>query len=367
MVDFSFLKKLQLPKFSFRLPIGPASFVGIDVGSAAVKVVQLRREQERAILETYGELETGRYPRGHGAAGGAQGYDEPTLAAILTDVLREANVTTKRAVFGIPAAASLVTAVSLPELDPEELSSAIPFEAKKYVPIPLPEAILDWQVLETDQASRRTTVLLAAVPREVVSGYERLAQALGLALEGVEIESFSVVRSLLAAERGVSAVIHLGAAVTTLTVVAERKIRMNHNVGRGGREITSALAQSLGVAAERAESLKREVGLSEKPEEREVAEAIGSLLDGILADVERALANYHRSSPRRVEKLVLSGGGAKLPGLVAHVAKRFGLETAIGDPFSRTVFPVFLQPVLQDIAPGFAVAVGLALRQISSP
>lgn len=368
MASIPFLKKIRFPKFNLNFSLGPASFVGVDIGTDSVKVVQLRRERERAVLETYGELKVARYfqPEGAAAGGGFVGHSDQHVVELLTDVLRESNVTTRRVVFGIPSTASFVTAVALPLADNEEIKAAVPFEAKKYIPMPVAEVTLDWQVLEEDPAAKRTTVLLAAVPTEVVAKYQRVAELMHLELEAVEIESFSLVRSLLGSDRGVTAVIHWGAAVTTITVVDRKRIRLNHNFGRGSQEITSALAHGLGVSVERADGVKKDVGLSEKPEEREITQIIEPIVESTLSDLERAMISYNRTAKRKIERIVLAGGGASLGGLVGHVAKRFGLETAIGNPFARTVFPAFLAPVLKDIAPNFAVAVGLALRPISS-
>lgn len=363
-----FLKKLQFPKLNLSLAARPASFVGINIGSESVKVVQLRKERERAILETYGELQSARYfqKEAASAAGGFAGHSDQNVADMLTDVIREANVTAKRAVFSIPSTSSFITVIHLPLLSQSEIAAAIPFEVKKYVPIPTQEVVLDWQIIEEDAVEKRTDVLLVAVPRDIVAKCQRIGELMKIDVEAVEIESFSLIRSLLAADRGVTALIQWGAVATTVTVVDERRIRVSHNIGRGSREMTATLARSLGVTAERAESLKKEIGLSESPEHREIVEIITPMVDGILTDIERAVVAYNRGAKRKIDKIVLTGGGAGLIGLVGHVAKHFGLETSIGNPFARTVFPAFLQGTLKEIAPGFAVAVGLALRQISS-
>lgn len=366
LFDIPFLKKIQFPKFGLNLALGPASFVGIDIGSDSAKVVQLKKERERAILETYGELKTARYFQSESGGGGFLSHSDQNVANLLTDVLRESNVTTRRAVFGIPATSSFITVVNLPLLQIEEIRSAVPFEAKKYIPIPTAEVSLDWQVLETDESEKRSSVLLVAVPNEVIAKYRRIAELEGLELAAVEVESFSIIRSLLGTDRGVTAIIHWGAVVTTVTVVDRRQIRMNHNFGRGAQEITNALARSMGITLERAEEMKRQVGLSEKPEERETTGAISPIVDSTLVDIERTLTNYNRTAKRKVEKIVITGGGASLKGLVDHVSKHFGLETVVANPFARTIFPAFLQPVLKDIAPNFSVAVGLALRQIAT-
>lgn len=366
MATFDFLKKLKLPSFNFRLGSSSASVVGIDIGSDSVKVVQLRKERERAILETYGELKTKRYFQGQASpAGGFLGYRDETMVELITDVLRESNVTAHDAVFSLPATSSFVTVINFPILRRDEIEAAIPFEAKKYIPVPMSEVALDWQIIEEDEVSKKISVLLAAVPKSLTAKYQGIAAMAKLNLSGLEIESFSLVRSILGTDRGVSALIHWGAIATTITIVNMRHIYINHNFSHGSEEITRALAQSLGVAVERAEAVKKDIGLSEKPEEREISDIIIPMIDAILSDIERVMVAYNRAERRKIEKIMLAGGGAELNGLVDHIARRFGLETAIGNPFGRTVFPAFLQPVLKDVAPNFGVAVGLALREIT--
>lgn len=368
MVSIPFFKKIQFPKLNFKFAGHPTSFVGINIGSDSVKVVQLRKEQERAILETYGELKSAHYFQKEASQGigGFLGYSDESVSDLLTDVIREANVTATHAVFSIPSTSSFVTVVHMPLLTREEIASAIPFEAKKYIPIPLQEVVIDWQIIEEDASEKRADILLAAVPKDIVAKYQRVGERLKLEVDAAEIESFSLARSLLATDRGVTAMIHWGAVVTTLTIVDERRIRLNHNFARGSREITATLSKSLGLTLERAETVKREVGLSEKPENRETADIIATIVDSTLADLERALTSYNRGTKRKVEKILLTGGGANLIGLVDRVANHFGLETSVGNPFNRTVYPPFLQSVLREIGANFSVAVGLALRQITS-
>lgn len=362
-VDIPFLKNLKFSLLRNPFSRGPARFVGIDIGSDSAKVVQLRKERERAILETYGELKTGHYfVKDSLAAGSFLGAADETLVNILTDIMRAAKITATNAVFSIPATASFLTVIHLPLVDRDEIAAAIPFEAKKYIPIPIKEVTLDWDVVGESKEEKRADVLLAAVPTELITKYQHVAGLTRISLDAVEIESFCLVRALLAGDRGVSAIINWGAMVTTLTIVDHERIQANHNFGRGSFEITSALSQALGVNLERAEAMKREIGLSEKPEDRPITGTIAPIVDAAFADYDRAMTAYNRASARHIEKIVLTGGGANLAGLVAYTAKRFGLEATVGNPFSRTVTPEFLKPVLNDIAPHFAVATGAALR-----
>lgn len=363
------MKKLTFPKFRFNFGFGQTnpSFIGIDIGSEAAKVVQLRKENERAILETYGELKTVNYfKRAAGAGGGFLRFLDQDIAEMLGDLLVESNVTSKQAVLSIPSVSSFITAIELPLMNREEVKAAIPFEAKRYVPIPMAEVSMDWEIIEEDEAVKKMKVLLVVVPNEVINKYKRIAELVDLDIKAVEIESFSLVRSLIGRDMGVTAILNFGAQSTTVVIADNRIIRYSGNIGRGSREISMVLARSLAIDEARAETLKREVGISIKPEEKEIANIIMPVVDTLMADVERAIAVYNRSNIRKVERVVISGGGASMAGLIDYVSKTIGLETVLANPFVLTVYPAFMQPILKDIGPGFGVAVGLALRQITA-
>lgn len=367
MADISFLKKFSFPKFDFPFGREHTRFVGVDIGSDAAKVVQLKKEQDRAILETYGELKTASYfKQAATGAGGVLRFLDQDVADMLKDLIREANVTARQAILGIPSASSFITVVDFPMMSREELDAAIPFEAKRYIPTPIAEITMDWEVIEEDEASKRMRVLLVVVPNEVVDKYRRVAKLANIEISAVEVESFALIRSLLGRERGVAAIINTGVQSTTITIADNRVIRMNSNIGRGSREITNILARSLSIDEDRAESLKREIGLSTKPEEKEISDVITPVVDALFTEIERIFAVYNRSHPRGIERVVLSGGGASLAGFVDYVSQRIGLETSLGNPFSMTVYPAMMQPILKEAGSGFAVAVGLALRPIVS-
>jgi len=367
-LDFSFLKKIGKPHLSFSfLKSKPASMLGINIGAFSTKVVQLRYQKERAVLETYGELLNARYLQ-HPEAGRGDGtlhYLDQDLGALLTDVLRESNVTARDGVMTIPAAAAFITTISFPRSLEHEIASAVPYEARKYVPIPIAEVLLEWMVLEDADARDEITVLLIAVSREVVEKYRRIAERGGVTLRGIEVEPFSMARSLVGYDNTPTLVINFGHQSTTLVFVERGLIRMAHTLGHGSHDLTVALTRALAVSAERAEQVKREVGISERIEEREITSVITPLIETLFAEIERMISLYHRRAPHKIQKVNLTGGGGNLKGMVEFAASKFGLEVTRGSPFTRLVTPPFLQPVLKEIGPVFSVAVGAALRELT--
>ncbi len=368
MIDIAFLKKLRRPTFSLDFFSGkPGAIVGIDLGVHSAKVVQLKYEGERARLETYGELLSAGYLKTiSGTGGGFLNYLDSDIAALLKDLLKEAGVTTPYAALSVPANASFVTTITFPRLDRKEIAQAIEFEARKYIPIPISEVVLDWDINEPSEERNTTEVLLVAVPREVIEKLKRVADLTGLKPHVMEVENFSLVRSLVGRDPAPTAVLNMGYLSTTLVMVDKGRVRAAHNFSRGSQGLTRALESGLGVSEERAETIKREVGLSERMEEREITSVIQPLIEALFIEIERTILLYNRKAERKIQKINLTGGGSNLKGITDYTSTKFGIEVLQGNPLARIVTPAFLQPKLREIAPSFSTAVGLALHGITT-
>jgi type IV pilus assembly protein PilM len=174
------------------------SVVGIDIGTSSIKVVQLRRERGRVLLETYGAIALGPYAGLE--IGRATALPVEKIAEALKDVLREANVTTQIAALSIPYASSLITVLKLPTSIEKQLASVVPIEARKYIPVPINEVMLDWFVVgndkKTDKAAKME-VLLVAIHNDTIAKFRSIAAAAALSVGFFEIEVFSTVRAAL--------------------------------------------------------------------------------------------------------------------------------------------------------------------------
>lgn len=368
-MEIPFLKKFKLPglDFSFKKLVAPSSFLGIDIGISSAKVVQLREESEKAVLETYGELKTsGYFKKAEGGfGGGVLRFLDSEIAGFVSDLLRESNVTTKEAIFAIPAVSSFVTMIDLPKTTQQEVASAIPFEARKYVPIPISEVVLDWEIVLDNDDSDKTHVLILAVPKEVINKYKRVAELTKLNIRALEVEIFSMVRSLVGHDQRTAAIVNIGSQSTTVSIIDKAVIHLSVNISRGSSVISTSLARGLGITFDRADDLKKDIGLSEKIEEKEISGIISPIVDSLFLEIERVVNVYNRKNIRKIERIILTGGGANLRGIVDYSARRFGLETSVGNPFARIIYPAFTQPIIKEIESDFAVAVGCALREIT--
>ncbi len=350
----------------------PESVIGLDIGSSFIKVVQVRKEQGRAVLETYGELALG--PYGGLDVGRATNLPADKIAEAINDLFREANVTTKTGSVALPLSSALLTLIELPMLDEEKLAQMIPIEARKYIPVPITEVTLDWIVVprseelaakEADATKQKIQVMIVAIHNQVLNKQQDIVSKLGLEGVSFEIETYSSIRATLGRDMAPVMFLDMGAGITKLALVEQGIIKSVHIVSRGSQEITLALSRALNVSIAKAEGLKRSVGLLGKDEDgRKVSDVVEATAGYIFAEANRVLVSYQSKNNRSISKVVLTGGGALLKGLPEFARKWLEAEVVLGDSFSKLETPAFLQTVLADAGPEFSVAIGLALKKL---
>lgn len=363
----SFLSKL------FSTEKKSKSVIGIDVGSSSLKVVQLRREGGTAVLETYGELALGPYSGGE--VGTATNLPAATIAESLKDLLREANVTTKEAGVSIPFSRSLLTLVSLPYREnPDEQKTVIELEARKYIPVPVSEVQLDWFIIPQPipegaekgkqvEAPQKVDVLLVAVHNDELKLLEQVVNTAELSATFYEIEIFSTIRSVVDEPVKPMLVLDIGASATKVYVVEHGVVALSHNIPKGGQDVTRSIAAAHGMNITKAELLKKEHGFRAAGSgyDRQTIELVFSR---IFEEARRAMAQYEASSQKAISGLILTGGGGVTKELASYAQSFFSIPVQLADPFGKAQSPAFMQPVLKEIGPEFAVAVGLALRKL---
>lgn len=363
--------------------------IGVDIGSSSIKVVQLRRERGRAVLETYGEIALGPYS---GTEVGRATHLQPgDLARALSDLIGESNVTASNAGVSVPFSASLTSVIDMPKMPQAQLDHMIPLEARKYIPANINEVMLDWFIIPEDPAKEewsrsraaasaanpaptgpaKTEVLLVAIHNEVLNNYQSITQQSGLNVGFYELEIFGAVRSSLSHGIAPVMVVDIGAATTKVYIVERGIIRFSHLINIGSQDLTLGISRALGWNFDRSERVKREQGLAVRPgsdqeQDEQVKEALLSTLGRMFSDINRVLLSYEKKYGRNVSRVVLAGGGAGLPGLPAYASELVSVDVGLSDPFDKVQTPAFLDDVLKEVGPEFAVAVGMALRRMQS-
>lgn len=363
------------------------SYLGVDIGSSSIKVVELLNFKGRPRLATYGFTE--KSPAHISETGLISDSDE--AAAILKDILKKSKTSSVKAVAALPNFSVFTSILTLPALNKKDLAAAISWEAKKIIPLPLEEIILDWKILEelptieqTEQAAinsaviqeaspfkkifskpqKNVRVLLTGASKNLIKKYVEIFQKAGLSLLSLETESFALIRSLVGPDKSTVMVIDMGAATSSLTVVAGGVPLLTRSLELGGQSITKAISTALNVNLDRAEQFKQDLSLDSETSENSLPQTVERSFAPILNEIRYTINLYNENHSSKIEKIILTGGTAQLGHLTNYLANIFNLNCTVGDPFARVIFPTDLKPVLDRVGSRFAVSVGLAMREI---
>jgi type IV pilus assembly protein PilM len=343
------------------------SVIGLDLGSSSLKIVQLRKQGDAAILETYGELALGPYAGLE--VGQATNLPADKIGENLVDLLHEANVTTNDAGISIPFGRCLMTLVDLPRAKtPEEQKTIVELEARKYIPVPVSEVQLDWFVVpetavDGKEQSPKVKVLIVAVHNDELELLQTVVTLGSLEATFYEIEIFSTIRSVVDEPTKPVMVLDIGASATKVYVVEHGVVALSHTIAHGGQDVTRTISSAHGLPLGQAEAFKKEFGFHPK-ENTYTSQTIELQFSQIFEEARRTQSRYEQEYQKPISCIVLTGGGGVTKDLVTYAQKLFSIEVRVADPFAKTQAPAFMRPVLQEIGPEFAVAVGIALRKL---
>lgn len=338
--------------------------VGIDVGTASVKVVELERGNTGPRLATYGliELESD-------VVRNNSSDMQKVVATAINEIAKQAQVQSKCAVSSLPGFSVFTSLIDLPKMNDRELAQAIKYEARRYVPIALDNMVLDWKVVQTRDVTTKEglgsssmQVLLTAAPKVLVDRYVGIFRGTKLKLVGLETEAFALARALVGNDRSPILVLDVGSSATDVIVVTNGVPILSRTVEVGGKALTETIAQSLNVSLARAEQFKRDLGI--RQHDQPMPQAIQSVVDRIVGEVQNTLKLYYGKQSQRITKIILTGGAAQLGGLSTYVEEEIKIKTFLGNPWARIAYPEALARTLQEIGPNFAVAIGLAMREM---
>ena len=292
----------------------------------------------------------------------------------MTDAIKEGTVVTKNAALSIPSSASLVFIVELPgSVSESELDTIIPTEARKYIPVPISEVALNYWVLPNHDASLdtgvenkqdKTEVLVAAMHNEALSKYKAIAKTAELEADTFEIEIFSEIRAAFGHELSAVLIMDFGASKTKIAIVEYGVVRNFHIVNRGSADITTTISKSMTLPFDRAEDIKRRVGILGEGADKNASDIAQLAVDYILNEASNVIQNFERKYNKPVSKIIISGAGSLLPGFRDLAAKTFRIETISANPFEKVTVPDFVANVLAETGPEFSVALGVALRKL---
>lgn len=337
------------------------SMLGLDIGSHTIKLVEISQDNSGPSLLSAGAVATP--PK---ALQSSVPADTEAIAVTVKKLVKDLAATTTDVNIALPESQVFTRIISVPQLSTRELTSAIKWEAEQYVPLPLDQVSVDFSILRDSRETGKNTmdVLLVACPKTLVEKYISILSMSGLTPVAMETEIIATSRALarsVPTSRHIM-VVSLGAQTTDVAILRDGKLSFVRSIAAGGEAISRALAQGFGFELSQAEAYKRTYGVEADKLEGKILAAIKPILDTIVGELSRALTFYAEKYPEdKIATLLISGGTARLPGLVVYLAQSLNIEVQLANPFvGLKRNPAFRTLETEGVV--YTVAIGLALR-----
>jgi type IV pilus assembly protein PilM len=367
---------------------GPS--VGLDIGTDRVRLAQIKPSGSTFALQRYGVVGV---PMGSVVEG--EIVDADAVASAIRQLMRTIGLRGANATVGVSNQKVVVRLIDLPYMEDAELQGAIRYQAQDYIPIPVEEAILDFQIIGdymTSADEHMNEVLLVAAQRDMIDETVQAVERSGLKLTAIDVTPFAVVRGIFGVSRSVlpddteaageaTAVIHMSAGITNIVVVENGVPRFTRVSSLAANEMTRAVATALDITLDEADDLKQRVGLpgvdetgigADIPSDidpervRGVQEALERQVSKFMAEVRRSLDYYltQTSQVRAIRRILLTGSGAKLRNFDSYIARGLQAEVELADAMRWVSVPSQYQALLQADRLGATAAIGLAMGSV---
>ncbi len=329
------------------------SFLGIDIGDSSAKMVELKKKNKKIVLSNYAFTEDLGIKF-------SSVEDIDNLAKALVEIKNKVGITATKATASLPTFAVFSSVINLYDLDKKTLAESIHEEAKKVIPLPLEEMILDWKVLPTDN-KKNVKVFLTGSPKKLVKKYVDIFNKAKITLASLETETFSLIRSLVGNDNAPVLIAELGANSTDISLVRKNVPILNRSIDISGNSVTNILMEKMNIDFEKAEQMKFDLSSANKDS---MPDSVLKAITPIINEIKYMVDFFHNNYDEKLEKIILSGGGCLLFNFADYLEKKLDIQVIIGDPWSRVYYPAEMKPVLRQLGPKLSVAVGLAMREI---
>jgi type IV pilus assembly protein PilM len=338
--------------------------IGLDISSTSVKLLELSRHGDRYRVETYAVKALP-----PNAVVEKNINDQEAVAEVIRAMVKQSKTKLKHAAVAVAGSAVITKLIDLPAgLSDDAMETQISLEADQYIPFPLEEVAIDFEIQGISPRNpEQVEVLLAACRRENVEMRAGVLQLSELVPEKVDIEAYSMERAfeliseqLEDQEGQVVAIIDIGATMTTLSVLVDGKTVYTREQLFGGKQLTEEIQRRYGLSREEAGLAKKQGGL---PDDYD-AEVLIPFKEAVVQQVTRSLQFFFSASQYNdVDYIILAGGVASLEGLVNLIEEKLGTQTVVANPFARMSVSSRVNAVsLANDAPSLMIVTGLAMR-----
>ncbi|MFP4498675.1 MAG: type IV pilus assembly protein PilM [Vulcanimicrobiota bacterium] len=355
----------------------PSAIGGLDIGTSSIKMVELSKTNTGYKMERYTEGPTPAMTLKDGLV-----TDPGALADALKDLLANSQMTMDKAVGAVTGRSVVIRPIMMTQMKRHEMQNAIRFEAERYLPYSVSEAVVRGSVLrpEVEGEESMMEVLLVAAPNEMVNGIQDVISLSGITPKYIDLEPSALSRAIMAnlsdeVKKQTISLINLGASFSSINIFKDGLLRHNRSISIAGNSFTKAIGQSLNLSFEEAEKLKKEKGIIrvEKdatpvaPTTMRIFNVILPVLNDLMTEIQRSF-DYYRSrySGESVDFVVISGGTSKFKNIDEYMANELGIPCGLANPLVNidiTDVPGYTPEELQEKAPTMMAVLGLALWQ----
>lgn len=336
--------------------------VGIDIGSHAVKVCQLKKTSDG-----YAILALGSNVLPDGAVEDGTLNDAEVVGDAIADLFKNLKIRNKKVGFSISGYSVIVKKVNLTVMEDSELEEHIMSEAEQYIPFDIDDVYLDFHDLKTSgNDSNKTDVMIVAAKKDIVDDYLEMLQSLSLTAVVVDIDGFALenVYEYNYEKNDNIALVDIGASKMNINILSQGISVVARDIIVGSRQLTEQIQNVFDIEFEEAEQLKLG-SLTAGDKREEIEDIFSATCTQWILEIKKAIDLYHSNHPEQpLKKLILSGGGAKVSGLADFLAQETELEIELFNPFAnmasnnKKIDPDYLE----SIGPEMAIATGIALR-----
>ncbi len=339
---------------------GQADFFGLDIGTTALRAVQLHGPGPIKTLGRYSQA-----PISGTLAFSDAKIDKDALVQTIKEFVANSGITTNNVAVNLPSNMVYTTVIDLEKMSPEAMGKTIYYQAESYIPTPPDRSKIDWAVIgNSPKDPTKVEVLLSSVPNEFIEARLDLIEAAGLSVVAFEPASMALTRSILAADSASpQMVLNIGSKSTDLVLAMDGSPHLTRAIPIGSEAIVRSASQNLNIDADQAQQFVYKFGISKDKLEGKVHAAIVTTIDTLMGEIEKSIKFFQDRYPdSRLERIIITGGASIIPELPLYIANRFGINVEIGNAWRNVSFAPEQQNELASVSNRFAVAVGLAER-----
>jgi type IV pilus assembly protein PilM len=339
---------------------GVSDFFGLDIGSTAIRLVELRPggDGSKSLVKyAYVPIDANL------SASEAKG-DQQKIAQTVAQLVKQSGVNSKNVAVGIPSSKVFTTVADVDRLPENELAKSIPFQADAIIPTPLAESKIDWALIGDSPSDKtKQEIILTSVPNKFVEARLDMLESIGLNVIAFEPDNLAMARALAIPDAGAQLILDVGRRATDLVVLMNDVPHLTRSIPTGVEAIVRSAVQNLNIDEKQAEQFVFKFGLSKEKLEGQVFQAINGTVDLLTTEIEKSIKFFQtRYTGSQIGRIVVTGGASVIPEFPLYLANKFGINVELGNASRGVAYSRDRQNELLAISNQFGVAVGLAER-----